>query len=133
MKQSVVSAAFHLHTVIAAVGPTSLTVSNASPIAARGTNQFSSGTPNLTNVSVDVGTLAVGMAITGPGIRDETTIAALGPGTITLSDGVTPEPASDLTQEPFTAGSTEITSASADCGSFARGAGNFRRRSPGRD
>jgi hypothetical protein len=84
--------------------------------AAKGTGVLSSGSPLVTGVTTSEGTFAVGMQISGQGIPAETTITAVGPGTLTLSSAVTDSGTRDLT-----AGSTLVTGVTTSEGTFLEG------------
>jgi hypothetical protein len=64
--------------------PTALTLSNGAASADAGTT-LTAGSKQVTNVSTESGSFVAGQTISGPGIKAGTTIAAVGAGTLTLS------------------------------------------------
>jgi hypothetical protein len=68
--------------------PTELTLSKTANKSKPGASLIGYGHNQVTSVSVTSGDFAVGMAITGPGIRPQTWITSVGSGTLTLSRGV---------------------------------------------
>jgi hypothetical protein len=85
---------------------------------ATGTGQLSKGSTVVSNVNTKKGTFQVGMEIHSQGffIREETTITAVGPGTLTLS-----KPATGTINAELEAGSRELTEVSTSEGAFEVG------------
>ncbi len=104
-------------TTIVAVGPGTLALSKAASATSTGV-ALSAGSPTITGVTTSTGAFAVGQAITATGIPADTTITAVGSGTLTLSDPVT----APGTAVPLSAGSPTITGVTTMAGVFRVGA-----------
>jgi hypothetical protein len=103
------------NTKITAVGAGTLTLSananSGGPAAVKTTS------PTINGLVTSTGAFAVGQAISGTNVPTETTITAVGAGTLTLSANVT----APGTAVALTAGSKTVTAAIASTGAFAVG------------
>jgi hypothetical protein len=79
-----VSGVFPENTTITAVGAGTLTLSAAAARSTEG-ETFNGNSKTITDVNTSTGAFAVGQRIAGSGIAPNTAIAAVGPGTLTLS------------------------------------------------
>ncbi len=85
--------------------------------AATGTGDLSEGSSFISGVTTATGAFAVGQVIEGTGIPADTTITAIGSGTLTLSNPVT----APGTSVPLSAGSRTITGVTTTLGAFRVG------------
>jgi hypothetical protein len=84
--------------------------------AAKGTGTLSAASTEVTALSTVEGAFEVGMQVSGTGIPPKTTIAAVAPGALTLS-----QPATQAGTTSLTAGSPTVTSVSTSEGAFEVG------------
>jgi hypothetical protein len=111
---------FPAGTTIVAVGPSTITLSSpalATPPEVGGLRQVQAFSKTVTNLSTSTGTFAAGQRIEGAGIAPGTTIVAVGPTTLTLSE----PPTAPGTAVALTADDTVITNLHTASGAFVTG------------
>ncbi len=121
------AAYFHSPDVLPSVGEPAENPEGATPLppaakatgtlGAKGTGTLTADSTEITDVTTSEGAFEVGMRLSAPGIPNGTTIAAVGAGTLTLSQLATETGARSLTA----VGSKTVRSVSVSQGSFAVG------------